>query len=261
MMVMRSTLQLNDISLIYRLSGGGALPVLNSISTVLCGAEIVAIIGPSGCGKTSLLNIVAGLLPSTSGSLLRKGDLVFDSRAAYVFQESALIPWRTVRQNVLFGLELVGQLGPESFRRCDDLLRRFGLSTFSGAYPFSLSGGMQQRTSILRAILSGAHLLLLDEPFSNSDYVLRMELYALVSELVDENDLIALLVTHDINEALRLADRVIVLSPRPATIVKEVSIPIPRCTRIGDGFADLQRLQPFFSEVWTALTVTKNGRP
>lgn len=207
--------------------------VLRSVEFQARPREITAILGPSGCGKTTLLKLVAGLLAPTSGRVVYSdNDRV--RRAGFVFQTPSLIPWRSVYDNALLAPDVVGGRSPELVRRCDDLLRSYGLADFADRLPFELSSGMAQRVSFVRAVLSGAGMLLLDEPFVGSDWLTRRGLQLDLARLVQASDIVALLVTHDLDEAARLADRVVVLSQRPATVVATVQPASSREARLSE---------------------------
>ena len=220
-------------------------PVIWDLSCSAKAKAVTVFVGPSGCGKTTLLNIVAGLLNPVSGSVENPGK----NRFGYVFQSPSLIPWRTIRANALFGAEIVAQSDQAIQRRCNEMLIAFGLGGFEEQYPASLSGGMQQRVSIIRAVLSGAKVILLDEPFSNSDFIMRRELQRELSRLVDEEQLIAILVTHDVEDAIRIGDKIIVLTQRPARVKTEIEIPIPRTERLRGGASIVRDLSDYIDRV------------
>ena len=212
------------------------LLVLSSIDGSFLPGQISVVIGPSGCGKTTLLNIIAGLIKPVEGTIkYPESDCKSIPHIGYVFQMPSLLPWRTIIQNALFGAEITGKKDAEVVKRCHDLLRAYGLGGFEDVYPSTLSGGMQQRVSIVRAVLSGAKIILFDEPFSNSDFIMRRELQREISRLVAEENLIAILVTHDVEDAVRVADKIIVLTQRPARVNSEIEIPIPRDQRLKRG--------------------------
>lgn len=229
-----------------------ALPVLRDINLTLLPATICAILGPTGCGKSTILNLVAGLLVPRQGRV-RWPDHI-SRRCGYVFQSPTLLPWRTLRSNALFGAQLAGLDPAQSAELCADLLERYGLSAFATSFPAALSGGMQQRLSLIRAILAGGRVLLLDEPFSNIDVVLRRQLQSDLAQVVEERRLLTLMVTHDVEEAVMLADTVVVLSSNPASICREIAIPEPRAERLGARPAILAGVLPVLSEIWDALS-------
>jgi ABC-type nitrate/sulfonate/bicarbonate transport system ATPase subunit len=199
----------------------GALDVLRDIELEVRAGEFVAIVGPSGCGKTTLLNLASGWLPPTAGIVERA------TAVRMVFQQDGLFPWRTVSENVRLGLRHVADPA-ERGRREAELLALVDLSAFAGHYPHQLSGGMRQRVELARALAGEAELLLMDEPFSSLDYLARLRMRAELARLLTERPRTVVLVTHDIEEAAQLADRVFVLSERPAHIREEVKLPTPR---------------------------------
>lgn len=199
----------------------GALDVLKDIDLEVRHGEFVALVGPSGCGKTTLLNVCSGWLQPTSGKVERP------ARLRMVFQQDGLFPWLTVDDNVLMGLRHLTDQA-ERRRRADALLGLIGLAGFRGAYPHQLSGGMRQRVELARAIGGDTPLLLMDEPFSSLDYLTRLKMRQEMAMLLREQPRTVVLVTHDIEEAAQLAERVLVLSERPARIQDEVTVPISR---------------------------------
>jgi len=199
----------------------GAVSVLEDISLAVGRGEFVALVGPSGCGKTTLLNLCSGWLPPSSGTVERP------SRVRMVFQQDGLFPWLTVDENVRLGLRHVADARARQ-QQADSLLLLIGLSAFASHYPHQLSGGMRQRVELARALGGGTDLLLMDEPFSSLDYLTRLKLRAELARLLREQPRTVLLVTHDIEEAAQLADRVLVLSDRPARIRHEIALDAPR---------------------------------
>lgn len=231
-------------------SGDGRLAVLNDISADFYPGQITAIVGPSGSGKSTFLNVIAGLVRPERGKVDR---VVMDGRSVtgYVFQDPHLLPWRTVEANALFGAEISGNLSAETRIKCKLLFERYGLAGFEQSYPRALSGGMQQRLALVRAALSGASVLLLDEPFSNSDFLTRRALQADLLDIVDQEPVAAILVTHDLEEAIRLGDKVIVFSKRPARVLLDLAINIPRDQRLHDLSPSI--LEPYLSQLLEAF--------
>ncbi len=209
-------LRLAGVGLAY-----GTVEVLQDLSLDVHRGEFVALVGPSGCGKTTLLNLCSGYLPPTSGSLQRTG------RLRMVFQQDGLFPWLTVNENVLMGLRHVAE-DAERKRRAESLLALVGLPAFADHYPHQLSGGMRQRVELARALAGDTDLLLMDEPFSSLDYLSRLRMRGELARLLRERPRTVVLVTHDIEEAAQLADRVLVLTERPARIRDEVRLVSPR---------------------------------
>ena len=216
----------------------GELAVLDGIDLRVGAGEIVALIGPSGCGKSTLLSIVGGLLKPTRGRVLIAGEAPADSfnPFTFVFQDFALLPWRTVAGNVALALEHHPLSAAERRALIADALQRTGLSEFAEAFPKQLSGGMRQRVGIARALAVRPALLLMDEPLSALDSQTRELLIEDLMRLLDGTELAVVYVTHNLDEALRLADRIIVLSPRPGRIQDTVGVPIPRRARNEPSF-------------------------
>lgn len=192
--------------------------------------EFFSIVGPSGCGKSTLLNVVAGLESADSGQISLQGDDTAKrlGQVAYMPQKDLLLPWRTVIENAALGLELTGVPRGEARERASRLLGRFGLDGFADSYPASLSGGMRQRAAFLRTILTDRDLLLLDEPFGALDALTRRSMQRWLLDIWSEWRRTVLLITHDVEEAIYLSDRVAVMSPRPGTILLEHTVDLPR---------------------------------
>lgn len=233
----------------------GALAILNAITLEIKSGEFVAIVGPSGCGKTTLLNMIAGLAP------VRIGDVTVDGRPAkagepghsYAFARDALLPWKTALENVTLGLALQKVDKTERQKRGLDVLRRLGLEEFAGSYRSELSQGMRQRVALARTFVSRPRLLLLDEPFGALDAQSRTTMQGLLLRMLAENPATVLLVTHDLREALILADRVVLLSKRPASIRSIVPIPFDS-PRSPVNLAVNAEFNMLYSQLWTALS-------
>lgn len=204
---------------------GDALPVLDTIDLAVAPGEFIALLGPSGCGKSTLLRLLAGLERPAEGAILADGQTIAapDCSRILAFQDPTLFPWRTVWKNVATGLEAQGILN-EQRQRVDDALALVRLEGFATAYPHQLSGGMAQRVALARALVNEPKLLLLDEPFGKLDSFTRMAMQAELLSLWQRRNFTAILVTHDIEEALLLASRVILLSDRPARLLHEVRV-------------------------------------
>lgn len=207
-------LSFQDVKLIYHTVRGEVTATENLTFSVEEG-EFVAIIGPSGCGKSTLLSLAAGLLTPSEGTVFRKGSI------GYMLQRDELFPWRTIEKNLLLPLEVKRQLSPESKARVNDLAVKYGLKDFLQSYPSQLSGGMRQRAALIRTLASEPDVLLLDEPFSALDYQTRLNVTQDVSQIIRSEGKTVLLITHDISEAVSLADRIIVLTNRPARVSHE----------------------------------------
>jgi NitT/TauT family transport system ATP-binding protein len=210
----------------------GGTEALRDVTLRVRAGEFVAIVGPSGCGKSTWLRLVAGLLGGGQGELLVRDQNPVSARRsgnelAFVFQTPTLLPWRTVEKNIRLPLELRGMANEEGRARVDELLALVGLDEFRHAYPHSLSGGMRMRVSLARALVTRPRLLLLDEPFAALDDITRQRLNEELLTLWQRDRVTALFVTHNVGEAAFLAERVIVMSPRPGTILHEIEIPFP----------------------------------
>jgi NitT/TauT family transport system ATP-binding protein len=229
-----TTLTLREVSHRFDLDGQ-PLPVLDRISLRVGRGEFVALLGPSGCGKSTLLRLVAGLDSSSAGSLLVEGQAIEgpDPSRVVVFQDPTLYPWRTVWSNVALGLEARGLLRTHR-ERIEEVLNLVGLTGFANAYPHQLSGGMSQRAALARALVNDPKLLILDEPLGQLDSLTRITMQGELISLWQRAGFTVLLVTHDVDEALFLAGRVIVLSERPAHIKAEVVNPWPYPRHRGD---------------------------
>lgn len=225
-------LVIDNVSKSFVSRTGHNLPVLQDINLTVNEEEFVALVGPSGCGKSTLLNITAGLLAPTSGSAsfthLPQGHV---PRTGIVFQETGLFPWRSVYDNIAFGLEAMGVPKQEQKDRISHYINLVGLTGFEKALPHHLSGGMRQRVGIARALVINPDLLLMDEPFSALDAQTRTIMQEELATLWDKTRLSTLYVTHNIQEAVMLADRVVLLSRRPGKISRILNIGIPRTER------------------------------
>ena len=221
----------------------GELEVLRDLSLAVRAGEFVALLGPSGCGKSTALSILIGATAPSSGEVLLDGAPVTGASAAFAYmpQADALLPWRRVLDNTTLGLEVRGVPRAGARERVRPLLPAFGLEGFERAYPFQLSGGMRQRAALLRTVVQDCDVLLLDEPFGALDALTRAELQRWLEGVWERFRRTALLVTHDVREAVFLADRVVVLSPRPGTVVAELAVPLPRPRRPADpAFAAIE---------------------
>ncbi len=199
----------------------GPVEVFRHLSLEISRGEFVAVVGPSGCGKTTLLNLFSGFLKPTSGSVICSG------RVRMVYQHDSLFPWQTAAQNIALGLRDLSS-DAERERQLKEMLRLINLEEFAGHYPHQLSGGMRQRVELARALAGDTDILLLDEPFSSLDYLTRLRMRRELARMLEELPRTVVLVTHDIEEAAQLADRILVLSDRPARICRELRVAIPR---------------------------------
>lgn len=247
-------LELKNISYTYH-TENGATKALSDISFSLSKGEFTSVVGPSGCGKSTLLSLIDGLMEPESGEILLNGNILTgnSSGIGYMLQHDHLFEWRTIYRNVLLGAEISGTLNAETKKKARTLLEQYGLNRFSGARPSELSGGMRQRAALIRTLLLDPDLLLLDEPFSALDYQTRLTVSDDIGQIIRKSGKTALLVTHDLSEAVSLSDRVVILSGRPATVVRilptvfDLSHDTPLNRRNAPEF------KTYFNEIWKEL--------
>ena len=222
---MKTLLEIRDLNLTYH-TKEFETKALNNISFSVNEGEFISIVGPSGCGKTTILSLVAGLLTPSSGEILLKNTRIngINQNVGYMFQQDTLFDWLTVEQNVLFGLKLQKRLNNNTKNFALGLLEKYGLKEFLHHYPTELSGGMRQRVSLIRTLATNPSILLLDEPFSALDYQTRLNIQQIVHQIIKDENKTVLLVTHDISEAVAMADRILILSKRPATIKSDIQL-------------------------------------
>ncbi|MFE5670096.1 ABC transporter ATP-binding protein [Agromyces sp. NPDC056523] len=217
-------------------SGTPPVRAVDSVELEIGDGEFVVLLGPSGCGKSTLLELLAGLQQPSGGEVLFDGEVLShpDRRLGVVFQDASLFPWRTVQRNVELGLELRGVPAVERRSRAREQLAAVGLAGFERSYPHQLSGGMRQRVGIARVLASEPEVLLMDEPFGAVDHLTRIRLQEELLALWEQHRRTVVFVTHDVGEAVFLADRIILLSPRPGRIFREFVIDEPRPRTRGD---------------------------
>lgn len=227
---------LNEVSMAYG-RGASAVPAIQNVSLEIQKGEFIAVVGPSGCGKSSLMKLISGLHPTSQGSLSVAGEQVTKplKSVGMAFQNSNLLPWRTCVDNVLLPLEIVPphrqrirSQRSQYKQKAEELLHSVGLKGFTEKFPWELSGGMQQRASICRALIHEPEILMLDEPFGALDAFTREELWCALRDIHAARGVTVMLVTHDLREAVFLADTVYVMSNRPGRIVKKCSVTLPR---------------------------------
>lgn len=208
----------------------GDLSVIEPLTFSIEASRIVAILGPSGCGKSTLLRIIAGVELPSEGTVVANGVEVHGPGRdrILIFQQDGLFPWRTLYRNVSYGLELAGEAADCTRNKVLSMLRMVGLEEFSGYFPHQLSGGMRQRVAIARALVLDPKILLMDEPYGSLDAITRMKMHWELLRLWEDSGKTILLVTHDIDEALFLSDRVVVLSDRPARMIADLPVDLPR---------------------------------
>lgn len=252
---MQNLLELKNIGYAYH-SLHGETQAISNISFGVTEGEFVAVVGPSGCGKSTLLSIIAGLLAPEEGTIIVNnpdGSLHYP-RIGYMLQHDHLFEWRTVYKNVTLGLEINHMLTEERLAYIDKLLKDYGLSKFRDKRPSELSGGMKQRAALIRTLALDPQLLLLDEPFSALDYQTRLMVSADICSLIRKTGKTMLIITHDLSEAISLADRVIVLSGRPARIKCELPIKLTLPDDSPLAARNAPEFNSYFNRLWEVLT-------
>lgn len=243
-------LQAKDLSYSYH-TLSGEIPALSNISFSLNSGDFLAIIGPSGCGKSTLLNIIAGLLEPDSGTLITENDKPL--KIGYMLQHDHLLNWKTIEKNVALGPIIQKKYTKEIEDKLDSLLSKYGLYEFKYKKPSELSGGMRQRAALIRTLALDPDLLLLDEPFSALDYQTRLSVSADISKIIKENHKTAILVTHNLSEAISMANKIMVLSPRPATIKRCIPIHLTVEDSSPLGYRNAKEFNDYFNLLWEDL--------
>lgn len=233
----------------------GETPALNNISFAMNEGEFVAIVGPSGCGKSTLLSIISGLLSPETGTVLINGKNLNESTTniGYMLQHDQLFEWRTIYHNVILGLEIQHMLTTRTEAKAHELLETYGLKQFENAKPSELSGGMRQRAALVRTLVLEPEILLLDEPFSALDYQTRLLVGDDIGQIIRKEQKSALLVTHDLSEAISLADRIIILTKRPAMIKSIVPIQFQLSEDTPLNRRNTEQFKDYFNVIWKEL--------
>lgn len=251
---MKPVLKVRDVCLSYH-TLSGETPALSHISFDLMPGEFLSIVGPSGCGKSTLLNLIAGLLSPESGSVTLDGKKISagSTEVGYMLQKDHLLEWRSIYRNILLGLEIRKELTPQKLANAEALLKTYGLDRFRDAKPSQLSGGMRQRAALIRTLVLEPELLLLDEPFSALDYQTRLNVSDDIGKILKTSGKPAVLVTHDISEAISMADRVLILSARPATVQRIVPIHLDIKDRTPFSSRNAPDFKKYFNLIWKEL--------
>lgn len=242
----KKILEVKNINKIYQ-AKNGEIEALKNINFDVKQGEYISIIGPSGCGKSTLLSIIAGLEEKTSG------EVYIDGKIGYMLQKDNLLEWRTIYKNVLFGLEIQKALTEENKKYVIELLKKYGLYEFRNKYPTQLSGGMRQRVALIRTLAIRPNILLLDEAFSALDYQTRLMVTEDIYQILKNENITAIMVTHDISEAISMSDRVIVLSQRPATVKSIYDIKFDIENRTPLSCRESPKFSKYFNLMWKEL--------
>ncbi len=242
----KKILEVKNISKTYQ-AKNGEIEALKNINFDVNQGEYVSVIGPSGCGKSTLLSIIAGLEPKTSG------EVYIDGKVGYMLQKDNLLEWRTIYKNVLLGLEIQKALTEENKEYVVELLKKYGLYEFRNKYPTQLSGGMRQRVALIRTLAIRPNILLLDEAFSALDYQTRLMVTEDIYKILKNENITAIMVTHDISEAISMSDRVIVLSQRPATVKNIYDIEFDIENRTPLNCRESPKFSKYFNLMWKEL--------
>ncbi|EJE7236346.1 ABC transporter ATP-binding protein [Clostridium sporogenes] len=233
----------------------GSTPALKDISFSIEEGEFVSIVGPSGCGKSTLLNIIAGLIPQSSGDIYIDGEKQksISPKIGYMFQKDHLFNWLTVLDNITLGLKIQHRLNSERKETIEKLLKDYGLLDFKDHHPDELSGGMRQKVALIRTLALNPEVLLLDEPFSALDYQTRLNISDEIYNIIKKEGKTAIMVTHDISEAVAMSDRILVLSKRPAKIKKDVTIKLSTKCNSPLKCREAPEFRVYFNDIWKEL--------
>ncbi|MFK7902236.1 MAG: taurine ABC transporter ATP-binding protein [Nitratireductor sp.] len=241
-----SGLVMNDICMTFDLPAGGQVEALKNINLEIKNGELMSVLGPSGCGKTTLLNILAGFLAPTSGTIQLNNQLVTapSSERGMVFQKGALFEWMSVRKNIGFGPDMAGKPSAETREKTDELLEIVGLQDFGDKMIYELSGGMQQRVALARCLANDPDVVLMDEPLGALDALTREKMQSLVLDLWKKTGKTIILITHSVEEALLLGERLLVMAPRPGRIHKEYRLPFAE-NGVGADLREIKRMPKY----------------
>lgn len=245
---MKEVLKVENVSKKYQ-AANGEVEALTNVNFSINEGEFVSLIGPSGCGKSTILSIIAGLEEKTSG------EIIIDGEIGYMLQKDSLLEWLTIYKNVMFGLEIRKLKTTENVQYVDNLLKKYGLYEFKDKYPNQLSGGMRQRAALIRTLAIKPKILLLDEAFSALDYQTRIMVTKDIYDILRNEGITALIVTHDISEAISMSDRVIVLTSRPATVKEIHKIDFEMENRTPLNCRESPKFSKYFDTIWKGLDV------
>lgn len=251
---MEKVLSLSHVSYTYH-TDQGETKALSDISFDISKGEFFVIVGPSGCGKSTLLHLIAGLLPAASGDILMNGNSILDTseKVGYMLQKDHLLEHRTILKNITLGLEIQKKDTPENRKKIVDLLKLYGLYDFKDVKPSHLSGGMRQRAALIRTLALSPELLLLDEPFSALDYQTRLKVSDDIGTIIKKNKITAILVTHDLSEAISMADRILILSSRPGSVKKIVPIHFATTPSSPEEARGMPEFKDYFNMIWKEI--------
>ncbi len=249
-----NTIEIKNVYMNYHTLSAETV-ALKDINFTVNGGEFVSIVGPSGCGKSTLLNIVSGLIEASSGNILVDGRVQegYSDKIGYMFQKDQLFEWLTVLQNVSIGLKIKKMMNDDAKIKLEKLLKNYNLWEFKDHYPRQLSGGMRQRVALIRTLALDPEVLLLDEPFSALDYQTRLNVSDEIYEIIKNEGKTAIMVTHDISEAVSMSSRIIILSKRPAVIKKIIKIEFD-----GENLTPLKcrehsKFRVYFNDIWKEM--------
>jgi NitT/TauT family transport system ATP-binding protein len=243
-------IDVQGVSVEFPVADGGTFVALQGVDLKIQAGSFVCFVGPSGCGKTTLLNAIAGLVPVSEGRVIYHGEEVrgVNSRTGYLTQRDLLLPWRTLEHNVGLALEIQHVAPDERARRVSEMIKRVGLSGFEKSYPSQLSGGMRKRATLARTLIYGPETLLMDEPFAAVDAILRVSLHEMLLQLWERERMTVVFVTHDLEEAILLADQIVVFGSKPGRVVHVEDVPFPRPRNLLTS-----RSEPEFGRLWLKL--------
>ncbi len=250
-------IQIQGVSKSFVSATGEDIQVLNDVSMQIKKQEFFSIVGPSGCGKSTIFNIIAGLLKPTNGKVIVCGEEIDQTtgHVGYMMQKDLLLPWRSILDNVTLGLEVKGMSKKDRGDIAMDYLDRYGLASFAEAYPSTLSGGMRQRVALIRTLVTQPDIILLDEPFSALDYQTRLILEDEILSILKSEGKTGVLITHDIEEAIAISDRIAVMSKRPTTVKQVYDIGL--ASQYGSALKARsdQKFKQYFESIWSELDI------